>query len=245
MKAETELAGAIADVQAAKAALDGKRSALKNKRAVASAKVESARASRGKAKASVQDARAKLVDFEVKMARQSVQLITAPTDGTVFRIQRSSGQEQVKPGDLLATLVPDSHDRVAAIMVDGNDAPIISPGRKVRLQFEGWPAVQFAGWPSVAVGSFGGIVAVVDSADDGKGDFRVLVRPDPESQVWPDVSYLRQGTRAKAWILLDQVTIGYELWRRFNGFPPATKVAPTGSGKATNKGKKSGKGHSK
>ena len=45
----------------------------------------------------------------------------------------------------------------------GNDAPLITPGRKVRLQFEGWPAVQFAGWPSVAVGTFGGIVGVVDA----------------------------------------------------------------------------------
>ena len=32
---------------------------------------------------------------------------------------------------------------------------------------------------------------------------------------------------AKAWVLLDQVTLGYELWRRFNGFPPAVEMAPT------------------
>ena len=35
--------------------------------------------------------------------------------------------------------------------------------------------MQFAGWPSVAVGTFGGRVAFVDPADDGGGDFRVLV----------------------------------------------------------------------
>ncbi|MGE3821842.1 MAG: hypothetical protein AB7I30_20705 [Isosphaeraceae bacterium] len=127
-------------------------------------------------------------------------------------------------------LVPESSTRAAEVWVDGNDAPLISKGRIVRLQFEGWPAVQFGGWPSVAVGSFGGRVALVDSTDDGKGKFRILVVPDPAYQGqgndpkidedgWPEAPYLRQGVRVKAWVLLDQVRLGYELWRRMNGFP--------------------------
>jgi multidrug efflux pump subunit AcrA (membrane-fusion protein) len=226
-KTQTDLEAARADLDAARRALDGKRAALANKRAEAEAKVENARASRGKAEAAVQDAQQKLVDYDTKLARQRTQLLTSPRDAFVLRVTKAPGQVQVKPGDVLAVLVPDTSDRVAEIYVDGNDAAIIAPGRKVRLQFEGWPAVQFAGWPSVAIGTFGGEVQFVDAADSGKGDFRIIVRPDQDDIPWPDPVFLRQGTRAKAWVLLDQVTLGYELWRRFNGFPPAVEMAPT------------------
>ncbi len=90
----------------------------------------------------------------------------------------------------------------------------------MRIQFEGWPALQFSGWPSVAVGTFGGVISVIDAADDGKGKFRVLVVPDGNER-WPSGRYLRQGVRANGWILLNRVTLAYELWRQFNGFPPA------------------------
>lgn len=98
----------------------------------------------------------------------------------------------------------------------------------VRLQFEGYPAIQWVGWPSVAVGTFGGVVAFVDPHDDGKGSFRILVRPDPDEEAtnpWPSGFSLRQGLRAKGWVQLNRVSLGWELWRRLNGFPPvvATK----------------------
>lgn len=244
-KTRTDRSAAEANRKGAQGSLREKRSALLNKQAEATAKVENARASRGKAEVSVQGAEAKLLEYDVKLARQRSQEIVAPIGAYVLRIDKAPGQEQVKQGDLIAVLVPDTQDRVAEVYVDGNDAALISPGRKVRLQFEGWPAVQFAGWPSVAVGTFGGVVKVVDSADDGKGDFRILVSPDPDDATWPSARFLRQGTRAKSWILLSKVTLGYELWRRFNGFPPAVKVAPTGDGKSAAKGPKAGKGHGK
>ncbi|MBK7862201.1 MAG: TolC family protein [Archangiaceae bacterium] len=87
--------------------------------------------------------------------------------------------------------------------------------------------MQFTGWPSVAVGTFGGVVALVDSHDDGGGRFRLVVKPDPaEPHPWPSAHYLRQGTRVNAWVLLDQVKLGFELWRQFSGFPPSLKAAP-------------------
>jgi hypothetical protein len=131
----------------------------------------------------------------------------------------------------LFDIVPDTPDRAVAIKVNGNDVPLVathnSDGsvRKVRLQFEGWPAVQFAGWPSAAVGTFGGVVTVVDSSSDGTGNFRLLVRPDPEDKPWPDERILRQGVRANAWVLLNRVPLGWELWRRVNGFPPVVASA--------------------
>ena len=74
-----------------------------------------------------------------------------------------------------------------------------------------------------AAGTFGGEVALIDSADDGSGRFRILVTPDKD-EPWPTGMYLRQGVRVNGWVLLDQVKLGYELWRRFNGFPPAVKT---------------------
>jgi membrane fusion protein, adhesin transport system len=138
----------------------------------------------------------------------------------------AQGGEQVKQGDTLAYLVPDTKDRAVELWVDGNDAAIVAEGRHVRLQFEGWPAVQFSGWPSVAVGTFGGRVAFVDPHDDGKGNFRVVVQPDGKHEPWPEPRFLRQGVRTNGWILLERVTLGFELWRRFNGFPPVLSDVP-------------------
>jgi hypothetical protein len=152
----------------------------------------------------------------------------------VLRLHSGQGNDFVKAGEPLLTLVPDTTERAVELWVDGNDLPLLAEGRPVRLQFEGWPAVQFTGWPSVAVGTFGGTVALIDSADDGAGRFRIVVRPD-EREPWPTSAYLRQGVRVNGWVLLDQVKLGYELWRRFNGFPPAVKpptAAKEGKGKS-------------
>ena len=83
------------------------------------------------------------------------------------------------------------------------------------------------------MGTFGGKVALIDSTDDGKGKFRILVVPDEESDPWPSGAYLRQGVRVNGWVFLNQVTVGFELWRRFNGFPPVVDTAePAVAGKA-------------
>ena len=97
--------------------------------------------------------------------------------------------------------------------------PLVHPGDPVRLMFN-MAAIQFVGWPSVAVGTFGGRVQLVDATDTRAGRFRILVVPDPDDDPWPSANYLRQGVQAKAWVLLRVVPLGWELWRRFNGFPP-------------------------
>jgi len=116
------------------------------------------------------------------------------------------------------------------LQIDGNDLPLVRKGDKARLQFEGWPAAQFVGWPSVAVGTFGGKVYLVDPTANDKGQFRVLVEPDPDDRPWPDGQYLRQGVRAQGWILLNTVTVGWEVWRQLNGFPPFREVAEKDTG---------------
>lgn len=187
------------------------------------AMLQDAHAARAAAFAEVANATAELARMNVRLARQSTQVVRAPMAGTVLRLVGGLGGEMVKAGDPLAILVPDSTQRVAELWISGNDMPLLSEGQKVRLQFEGWPAVQFVGWPSVAVGTFPGRIILVDAADNGKGQFRVLVEPDPQAGAagaWPSARYLRQGVRANGWVLLNRVRLGYELWRQFNGFPP-------------------------
>ena len=168
-----------------------------------------------------------LAKSEVALSRQKLQEITAPRDGRILRILLGSGTVNVKTGDKLVQFVPDVDKTAVEIFVNGNDLPLVYPGRHVRLQFEGWPAVQFSGWPSVAIGSFGGIVTAVDSLVSSKGEFRVLVVPDKEDpNDWPDQRFLRQGSRVLGLVLLDEVSLGYEVWRQINGFPKSLDEKP-------------------
>jgi hypothetical protein len=52
---------------------------------------------------------------------------------------------------------------------------------------------------------------------------------------------LRQGARAQGWVLLNRVSVGYELWRQFNGFPPTLPVEGKTSSTKDASGKESGK----
>ncbi|MBH24982.1 MAG: transporter [Myxococcales bacterium] len=237
-EARTNRAAAQQQVEASREMVNAAVADLSKNTAEANAKVEKARADLAKAEVAVAQAQAKLVSMDTKIARQLNQRVVAPRDGTVLKLLVAEGGEQVKPGDKLLMFVPDGLDRAVELWVDGNDAALISEGRQVRLQFEGWPAVQFTGWPSVAVGTFGGVVAFVDAADDGKGNFRILVRPDPDDEPWPNPYYLRQGALANGWIMLDEVSLGFEVWRQLNGFPPV--IDPPGDSK-DGKGK-NGKG---
>jgi multidrug resistance efflux pump len=191
------------------------------------ARIESARTGEQSAQVEAAALKERLTALEVRIAQQNTQRLTAPRDGTVYRLFASPGAELVKAGDPVLQLIPDTEHRAVELWLDGNHVPLVSVERAVRLQFEGWPAVQFSGWPSVAVGTFGGRVALIDSKDDGTGRFRILVVPDPEDVPWPEPMFLRQGVRAKGFVLLDRVSIGYELWRQANGFPPTVAMQGT------------------
>lgn len=238
MEAQAKVKRAESYVESAVSELEGKRRDRTAKIEEAQVKIDYAQAMLRKANGDVsksesdiaktqQDvnkAQKELVEMQVKVSRQDTRIIEAPFDGYVVQITPNFGSAVLKEGDPICTIVPDTNDRSVQIWVDGNDAPLVEPGRHVRLQFEGWPAIQFAGWPSVAVGTFGGEVVSIDATDNGKGQFRVLVRPDPNDQPWPAQRYLRQGVRANGWVLLDQVPLWYEVWRRLNGFPPQTQI---------------------
>jgi multidrug resistance efflux pump len=236
-KAEADYLGAKAKVEAAKAKVGQARNEEKAKMAkvkqVAAdqrAKMESTKSTREEARSKVAMSERKLTEATTKVERQKTQLITAPRDGYVLRVHAASSADLLSRGDPLIELIPDTDALAVEVWIRGVDAPLIAPGRKVRLQFEGWPAVQFAGWPSAAVGTFGGIVQVVDAQGRADGRFRVLVVPDPGAPPWPEKPYLRQGGRANGWLLLDTVRLGYEFWRQLNAFPPSVLQKPDFSG---------------
>lgn len=223
---EAELDTARAALKAARREMGALEADAEAISTTAQAAIEEARSALATAESNLAAAEADLVQLETRFARQRRMKIVAPRDGTVLKLIGRQGTEMVAAGDVIATFVPDMESMAVELWASGRDGPLITPGRKVRLQFEGWPAVQFVGWPSVAVGTFGGEVVFVDAmaADDGR--YRVVVRPDPDDLPWPDRRWLRQGVRVNGWVLLERVRLGFELWRQINGFPPALGAPP-------------------
>ncbi len=197
-------------------------------------------ASRDSAKSEIAKAQEELGSLDIRLSQNQRQIVTAPRDGIVLKVPVTDGS-YLSPGELICVIIPETQSRFVEIWVDGNDMPLIAPrgkngdknrpGSPVRLAFEGWPAVQIIGWPQLAVGTFNGEVVFVDATDDGSGRFRVVVGPaddivdrgdgkGPVKVGWPSGErWLREGVRAKAWILLEEVPLWFELWRHINGFP--------------------------
>ena len=150
--------------------------------------------------------------------------ILAPQDGYVVKALKAGYGETISEGDPVCTIMPDVRDVAVEMYVKAMDVPLISIGRKVRIQFDGWPALQFSGWPSISVGTFGGTVKVIDYVNSKPGEFRILVVPDDGQEQWP--MQLRVGSGTKGWVMLDNVKVWYEIWRQLNGFPPSLYRAP-------------------
>ncbi len=150
--------------------------------------------------------------------------ILAPQDGVIVKAMKAGIAETIKEGDAICTIMPGASDVAVEMYVSAMDVPLISKGRKVRVQFDGWPALQFSGWPSVSVGTFGAEVRVIDYVNSKPGEFRILLVPDPSQEPWP--VQLRVGSGTKGWVMLDNVPVWYELWRQLNGFPPSLYEAP-------------------
>lgn len=164
-----------------------------------------------------------ILDLRNKRGEYDRLEIRAPRAGQIQEWFGLEGSDTIKEGDQLFVIVPNADELGVEMQISGTDMPLVQSGDRVRLQFEGWPAVQFVGWPSVAVGTFGGTVNRVFPTDDAKGNFRILVTPDHPfngKNDWPSNRYLRQGVRANGWVMLKQVRLGYEIWRQLNGFPP-------------------------
>jgi membrane fusion protein, adhesin transport system len=177
-------------------------------------------------------------DFSNMRIRNDQYQITAPQSGYIVKAMKAGIGETIKEGEAVVTVMPDNHDMAVEMYIKAMDVPLISKGRKVRIEFDGWPALQFSGWPSVSVGTFGGVVQVIDYVNSSAGEFRILVTPDPDDKAWPN--RLRMGSGTKGWVMLDNVPVWYEIWRQLNGFPTSLYEEPEeGLGdKSTNEKKK-------
>lgn len=169
--------------------------------------------------------------------------LVAPQSGYLVKSIKPGIGETIKEGEPVATIMPTNPDMAVEFYVQAMDVALISAGRKTRIEFDGWPALQFSGWPSVSVGTFGGIVKVIDRVDSKGGYFRVLIVPDPEDEEWPE--QIRMGSGAKGWVMLDNVPVWYEIWRQLNGFPPSLYEEPKPNNEENIKGSVQGSGLTK
>lgn len=169
--------------------------------------------------AKLAQSRSKIAGIEIRINRQGAQTVSAPRDGRIQQIVAGDSATLVKEGDTLATFAPTVTQYVVELYLDGRDIPFVYPGRRVRLEFEGWPAVQFSGWPSVSRGIFDGEVRTVDASASPNGLYRILVMPAKDGAAWPSEPAVRLGAKVRGWVTMDTVSVGYELWRQLNDFP--------------------------
>lgn len=167
--------------------------------------------------------------------RTGLYYVTAPQNGVITKAIKTGLGETIKEGTEIISIMPTSYELAIEMYIKPLDLPLIEKGQHVRIQFDGWPAIVFSGWPNTSYGTYGGQVVAIDNFISENGMYRVLVAQDPNDHEWPNA--LRVGAGTNNMLLLKDVPIWYELWRRINGFPPdyykAEKVlkSSTDSGK--------------
>ena len=142
----------------------------------------------------------------------------APQSGYINKALVGGIGETFKEGDRLVSIMPSEYDLAVETFVEPLDLPLLHVGEKVRIQFDGWPAIVFSGWPNVSYGTYGGEVVAIENFISPNGKYRVLIAPDKNDHEWPQA--IRVGSGAYTMALLNDVPIWFELWRKLNGFPP-------------------------
>ena len=221
---QAELEGTQANLQAAEQAMKSLGFGRDQVSAEMLQRLLDAEASRDASVAEAARVGDQLADVSLRLSNAEQRIlaskILAPIDGTVVKMAKVGAGETVRQGDTLIRLSPTSTDKAIEMTADGLDAPLLNAGRKVKLLFYGIPAIPLPAWPELMAGTYSGVIKVIDQVDDGKGDYRFWVVPDPQDRSWPEQSHVRQGTKVMGWVILNRVPLWYELWRRFNLFPP-------------------------
>ncbi len=150
--------------------------------------------------------------------RSSLLYIQAPQNGYINKAIKSGIGETFKEGEQLVNIMPANYDLAVEMYIQPIDLPLIHIGEKVRVQFDGWPAMVFSGWPNVSYGTYGAKIVVIENFISKNGKYRVLIVPDDNSEPWPEA--IRVGSGAKTIALLENVPIWFEIWRQINSFPP-------------------------
>lgn len=150
--------------------------------------------------------------------RNDLMYITAPQNGYINKTIKGGIGETFKEGEKLLGIMPADYELAVETFVRPIDLPLLHIDEKVRVQFDGWPAIVFSGWPNVSYGTYGAKVVAIETFISDNGKYRVLLAPDPEDHDWPTA--IRIGSGARTFALLEDVPIWFELWRQLNGFPP-------------------------
>ncbi len=157
-------------------------------------------------------------DFTNYSVRNRLLYITAPQSGYINKALRGGIGVTFKEGEELVGIMPATYDLAVETFIKPIDLPLIHVGEKVRIQFDGWPAIVFSGWPNVSYGTYGAKVIAIENFISDNGKYRVLLAPDKNGQKWPEA--IRVGSGARTFALLEDVPIWFELWRQINSFPP-------------------------
>ena len=185
-------------------------------------KISKAQSDKFTAQSSQFDTEAQVTKLENEVVnyklRNDLQYVTAPYDGYINKALRGGVGQTFKEGESLVGIMPAKVDLAVETFVEPIDLPLLHIGEKVRVQFDGWPAIVFSGWPNVSYGTYGAKVVAIENFISDNGKFRVLLAPDETDNEWP--KDIRAGSGAFTMALLDDVPIWFELWRRLNGFPP-------------------------
>lgn len=168
------------------------------------------------------DAQAQVTKLENEytnyVERNRLLYVTAPQSGYINKALTGGIGVTFKEGDALVGIMPQQYDLAVETYVRPIDLPLLHIGEKVRVQFDGWPAIVFSGWPNASYGTYGAKIVAIENFISANGKYRILLAPDETDYKWPEAIRVGSGTYTIA--LLEDVPIWFELWRQINSFPP-------------------------
>ena len=116
--------------------------------------------------------------------RNSLLYVTAPQNGYINKAIKGGIGGTFKEGEDLVGIMPATYDLAVETFVRPIDLPLLHIDEKVRVQFDGWPAIVFSGWPNVSYGTYGAKVVAIENFISENGKYRVLLAPDKEDHNW-------------------------------------------------------------
>ena len=106
--AEADLSSIYEDIKSLENEVAAKESELEEKRRISQTKIDSSRALQQDAVGSAATIRKEMRDIEIKLNELELLKITAPRDGTIFRMPVYERGQTLKEGESIVTIVPES-----------------------------------------------------------------------------------------------------------------------------------------
>lgn len=219
--AENKLNSSRAELRITQVELNAVQAEYSEKIAKARSDIASTLSQRFDAEADVSKLRIQTSNYT---KRSSFYYITAPQDCYITKTVTPGIGETIKEGEGIVSIMPANYELAVELYVEPMDFPLVNVDSsfgeqpQVRFIFDGWPAFIFSGWPGQSFGTYIGEIVAIDNEISTNGQYRILVAPVPNTKTWP--KELRVGSGAQGIILLKNVPLWYEIWRRLNGFPP-------------------------